>query len=58
MGITLEEVSRLLGGSSQEYPLMRLLGFLTAFGQDVEINLRPHSRAGDGGWIIFTVATS
>lgn len=43
MGISQPEVSRLLKGNFREYSVERLLGFLTAFDQDVEIVSRPKS---------------
>lgn len=47
MGISQPEVSRLFKGNFREYSVERLLGFLTAFDQDVEIVSRPKS-AGTG----------
>lgn len=43
MGITQPEVSRLFRGNFREYSVDRLLGFLTAFENDVEIVLQPRS---------------
>jgi len=42
MGISQPEVSRLFKGHFREYSIERLLVFLTAFDQDVEIVTRPH----------------
>ncbi|MCL2716638.1 MAG: helix-turn-helix domain-containing protein [Alphaproteobacteria bacterium] len=43
MGISQPEVSRLFKGHFREYSIERLIGFLTAFDQDVEIVARPRS---------------
>jgi predicted XRE-type DNA-binding protein len=37
LGITQPEVSRMFKGNFREYSVERLMGFLTAFSQDVEI---------------------
>ena len=58
MGISQPEVSRLFKGRFREYSVERLMGFLTAFDQDVEITVRPHPKAGEGGRISFTLATA
>ncbi len=60
MGISQPEVSRLFKGNFREYSIERLMGFLTAFDQDVEIVARPHKRkkSGKGGRIIFTPAAA
>lgn len=51
MGITQPEVSRLFKGTFREYSVERLMSFLTAFGQDVEIVTRVHD--GPRGTIRF-----
>lgn len=56
MGISQPEVSRLFNGHFREYSVDRLMGFLTAFGRDVEIVVRPHAKARRGGRIIFKPA--
>lgn len=53
MGISQPEASRLFKGNFREYSIDRLMGFLTAFGRDVEIVVRPHKTAGKGGRITF-----
>lgn len=58
MGISQPEVSRLFKGNFREYSIERLMGFLTAFGRDVEIVVRPHKKAGKGGRITFRPATA
>lgn len=56
MGIGQPEVSRLFNGHFREYSVDRLMGFLTAFGRDVEIVVRPRAKARKGGRIIFKPA--
>lgn len=46
MGISQPEVSRLFKGRFREYSMERLMGFLTAFDQDVEIVARPRKGRG------------
>jgi predicted XRE-type DNA-binding protein len=46
LGISQPEVSRMFKGNFREYSVERLMGFLTAFSQDVEIVAK--SRRGDG----------
>ncbi len=53
MGISQPEVSRLFKGNFREYSVERLMGFLTAFNQDVEIVTRPRPVAGGRGEITF-----
>jgi len=55
MGIGQPEVSCFFKGHFREYSLDRLMAFLTAFGQDIEIISRPHTaRAADHhGQIVF-----
>jgi len=48
MGISQPEVSRLFKGNFREYSVERLMGFLTAFNQDVEIVMRPRHDKGRG----------
>lgn len=56
MGISQPEVSRLFKGHFREYSVERLMGFLTAFEQDVDIVVRPRSKAGEAGRIAFKPA--
>ncbi|MGX7706558.1 helix-turn-helix domain-containing protein [Methylobacterium sp. Gmos1] len=58
LGISQPEVSRLFKGRFREYSVERLMNFLTAFDQDVEIIVRPHPEAGEAGTIIVTPATA
>lgn len=58
IGIGQADLSKLLRGSLRGYTVSRLMGFLTAFDQDVEITVRPHPKAGEGGKITFTLATA
>jgi predicted XRE-type DNA-binding protein len=53
MGISQPEVSRLFKGSFREYSVERLMGFLTAFNQDVEIVTRPRHGDSARGKITF-----
>ena len=55
MGITQPEVSRLFRGTFREYSVERLMGFLTAFNNDVEIVVRPRQTKAPGE-IRFTPA--
>jgi len=48
IGVTQPEVSRLFKGNFREYSLDRLMSFLTAFDQDVEIIARPRAKRGKG----------
>lgn len=45
MGISQPEVSRMFRGHFREYSVERLMGFLTAFGHDVDIVVRPVAAA-------------
>jgi predicted XRE-type DNA-binding protein len=56
MGVSQPEVSRLFNGRFREYSVDRLMGFLTAFDQDVEIVARPRARDGGRGSIRFSTA--
>ncbi|WP_342154497.1 helix-turn-helix transcriptional regulator [Methylorubrum sp. SB2] len=58
IGIGQADLSKLLRGSIRGYSVERLMGFLTAFDQDVEITVRPHPKAGEGGRITLTMATA
>mgnify|MGYP000563054822 CR=1 FL=1 len=53
MGITQPEVSRLFRGHFRDYSVERLMGFLTAFDQDVEIVVRPREADSGRGQITF-----
>lgn len=41
MGITQPEVSRMFRGQFREYSIERLMSFLTLFGRDIDIIVRP-----------------
>lgn len=56
MGISQPEVSRLFKGNFREYSVDRLMGFLTAFNNDVEIIMRPRRQNEGRGNIIFSTA--
>lgn len=56
MGVSQPEVSRLFKGNFREYSVERLMGFLTAFDQDVEIIAKP--RHGARGRISFRHAAA
>ncbi|MDV2987682.1 UNVERIFIED_CONTAM: helix-turn-helix transcriptional regulator [Methylobacteriaceae bacterium AG10] len=58
LGIGQADLSKLLRGSLRGYSVERLMSFLTAFDQDVEITVRPHPRAGEGGRISLTLETA
>ncbi|TIS59832.1 helix-turn-helix transcriptional regulator [Mesorhizobium sp.] len=53
MCISQPEVSRLFKGHFREYSVERLMTFLTAFNQDVEIVIRPRPQDGSRGHITF-----
>ena len=53
MGISQPEVSRLVKGNFREYSMERLIGFLTAFDQDVEIVAKPRAKDGARGRVTF-----
>jgi predicted XRE-type DNA-binding protein len=54
MGISQPEVSRLFKGTFREYSVDRLMAFLTAFNNDVEIVVRPRSSHDGRGQITFS----
>jgi predicted XRE-type DNA-binding protein len=54
MGISQPEVSRLFKGTFREYSVDRLMAFLTAFNNDVEIVVRPRSSHDGRGHITFS----
>ena len=56
MGITQPEVSRLFKGKFREYSVERLMDFLTAFGRDVDIVVRPRASTSLKGQISFKTA--
>jgi predicted XRE-type DNA-binding protein len=56
MGVSQPEVSRLFKGNFREYSVERLMGFLTAFDQEVEIIAKP--RHGARGRISFRHAAA
>ena len=56
MGVSQPEVSRLFKGNFREYSVERLMGFLTAFDQDVEIIAKPRGKDGARGRISFRAA--
>jgi hypothetical protein len=45
-------------GNFREYSVERLMGFLTAFEQDVEIVTRPREKSGERGHITFRHAVA
>ncbi|MGA9824009.1 MAG: helix-turn-helix transcriptional regulator [Methylocystis sp.] len=47
-GVKQPDVSKLLRGDFRQFSLERLLRFLVALGQDVEISVRPHVGAAPG----------
>jgi predicted XRE-type DNA-binding protein len=53
MGVSQPEVSRLFKGHFREYSVERLMGFLTAFDQDVEIIAKPRQKDGPRGSVRF-----
>ncbi len=56
MGITQPEASRLFKGNFREYSVDRLMTFLTAFNQDVEIVARSRATTRARGQISFKPA--
>ena len=58
MGISQPEVSRLFKGNFREYSVERLIGFLTAFDQDVEIVAKPRAKDDGPGQITFRPAAA
>jgi predicted XRE-type DNA-binding protein len=54
MGISQPEVSRLFKGNFREYSVDRLMGFLTAFDNDVEIVVRPRAPKDGRGRVTFS----
>jgi predicted XRE-type DNA-binding protein len=58
MGISQPEVSRLFKGNFGEYSIERLMQFLTAFDQDVEIVAKPRAKTGHRGHITFKPLTA
>lgn len=56
MGISQPEVSRMFKGNFREYSVDRLMGFLTSFGRDVEIVVRPGKKTRKAGHITFYTA--
>ena len=53
LGISQPEVSRMFKGHFREYSIERLMEFLTGFGRDVEIVVRPRRVSGKPGRITF-----
>jgi hypothetical protein len=49
---------RLFKGNFREYSVERLMGFLTAFDQDVEIIAKPRAKDGTGERISFRHAAA
>jgi predicted XRE-type DNA-binding protein len=58
MGISQPEVSRLFKGNFREYSVERLMSFLTAFDQDVEIIAKPRQKDSSRGHITFRHAAA
>ncbi len=46
LGVKQPDVSKMLHGDFRQFSVERLLRFLVALGQDVEIVVRPHAGAG------------
>lgn len=53
LDITQPEVSRMFKGHFREYSIERLMQFLTSFGRDVEIVVRPRKKSEKAGRITF-----
>jgi predicted XRE-type DNA-binding protein len=51
------DLSKLVRGQLRLVSVEKLMRMLTAFGQDVEITLRPHRKRGQAGRITFVAAT-
>jgi len=49
MGITQPEVSRMFHGVFREYSIERLMQFLTTFGHDIDIVVRPKAKPSRAG---------
>ncbi len=47
LGVKQPDISKLLRGDFRQFSVERLLRFLIALGQDVEIIVRPHQDVGD-----------
>ncbi|AID28405.1 transcriptional regulator [Mesorhizobium huakuii] len=58
MGVSQPEVSRLFKGHFREYSVERLMNFLAALGQEVEIVSRPLPQDSGPGHITFRHATA
>jgi predicted XRE-type DNA-binding protein len=56
IGIKQPDLSNILRGHYRGYSVERLMRMLTAFDQDVEISVKPHKKAGEGGRITFVPA--
>ena len=54
IGIAQPDLSNILRGKFRGYSVERLMRMLTAFEQDVEIVMRPHSKPGEAGRITFS----
>ena len=57
LGISQPDVARLIRGHFRQFSVERLLRFLVALGQDIEIVVRPASKAGDKQLAGITVST-
>ena len=58
VGIGQGDFSKLLKGNLRLYTAERLMRMLTAFDQDIEITVKPHANAGEGGRITFHPVTA
>ena len=58
LGIAQADLSKLLRGSLRGCSVARLMAFLTAFDQDVEVIVRPRDKADESGTITFTLETA
>jgi predicted XRE-type DNA-binding protein len=56
IGIEQPDLSNILRGHYRGYSVARLMRMLTAFDWDVEITVKPHKKAGEGGRISFVPA--
>ncbi|KSV67272.1 hypothetical protein N182_34130 [Sinorhizobium sp. GL2] len=53
LGVGQPDLSHILRGQFRGWSVERLMRMLTAFDQDVEITVRPHSKRGERGDITF-----
>jgi predicted XRE-type DNA-binding protein len=53
VGISQPDLSHILRGNLRGWSTERLMRMLTAFEQDVEITVKPHTKSGEAGKITF-----